>query len=61
MHQSFEPSVPMEPGDSGDIAGLKGRDLTTDESRQRRRCVGVLISAQSDQSIRCPHEESLDP
>ena len=30
--------------DSGDIAGLKCRDLTSDESRQCRRCAGVLIS-----------------
>ena len=32
-------------GDSGDIAGPKCRDLTFDESRQCRRCAGVLISA----------------
>ena len=31
-------------GDSGDIAGPKCRDLTFDESRQCRRCAGVLIS-----------------
>ena len=31
-------------GDSGDIAGLKCRDLAADESRQRRRCAGVLVS-----------------
>ena len=30
--------------DSGDIAGLKCRDLTSDEFRQCRRCTGVLIS-----------------
>ena len=33
-------------GDSGDIAGPKCRDLTFDESRQCRRCAGVLISRQ---------------
>ena len=31
-------------GDSGDIVGPKCRDLTFDESRQCRRCAGVLIS-----------------
>ena len=30
--------------DIGDIAGLKCRDFTADESRQCRRCAGVLIS-----------------
>ena len=34
-------------GDSGDIAGPKCRDLTFDESRQCRRCAGVLISHQN--------------
>ena len=34
-------------GDSGDIAGPKCRDLTFDESRQCRRCAGVLISRQN--------------
>ena len=34
-------------GDSGDIAGPKSRDLTFDESRQCRRCAGVLISRQN--------------
>ena len=34
-------------GDSGDIAGPKCRDLTFYESRQCRRCDGVLISRQS--------------
>ena len=34
-------------GDSGDIAGPKCRDLTFDESRQCRRCAGVLISCQN--------------
>ena len=34
-------------GDSGDIAGPKCRDLTFDESRQCRRCTGVLISRQN--------------
>ena len=34
-------------GDSGDIAGPKCRDLTSDESRQCRRCAGVLISRQN--------------
>ena len=35
-------------GDSGDIAGPKCRDLTFDESRQCRRCAGVLISRQNN-------------
>ena len=34
-------------GDSGDIVGPKCRDLTFDESRQCRRCAGVLISRQN--------------
>ena len=34
-------------GDSGDIAGPKCRDLNFDESRQCRRCAGVLISHQN--------------
>ena len=34
-------------GDSGDIAGPKCRDLTFDESRQCRRCAGVLIFRQN--------------
>ena len=34
-------------GYSGDIAGPKCRDLTFDESRQCRRCAGVLISRQN--------------
>ena len=34
-------------GDSGDIAGPKCRDLTFDESRQCRRCAGVVISRQN--------------
>ena len=34
-------------GDSGDIAGPMCRDLTFDESRQCRRCAGVLISRQN--------------
>ena len=34
-------------GDSGEIAGPKCRDLTFDESRQCRRCAGVLISRQN--------------
>ena len=37
-------SSPLGAGDTGDIAGLKCRDLTADESRQCRRCAGVLIS-----------------
>ena len=37
-------SGPLGAGDTGDIAGLKCRDLTADESRQCRRCAGVLIS-----------------
>ena len=32
------------PGDTGDIAGLKCRNLTSDVSRQCRGCAGVLIS-----------------
>ena len=35
---------PYGAADSGDIAGLKCRDLTSDESRQYRRCAGVLIT-----------------
>ena len=31
-------------GDTGDIAGLKCRNLTSDVSRQRRGFAGVLIS-----------------
>ena len=31
-------------GDTGDIAGLKCRNLTSDVSRQCRGCAGVLIS-----------------
>ena len=34
-------------GDSGNITGPKCRDLTFDESRQCRRCAGVLISRQN--------------
>ena len=34
-------------GDSGDIAGPKCRDLNFDESRQCRRCAGVLYSRQN--------------
>ena len=34
-------------GDSGDIAGPKCMDLTFNESRQCRRCAGVLISRQN--------------
>ena len=34
-------------GDSGDIAGLKCRGLTVDESRQCRRYAGVLISREN--------------
>ena len=37
----------LEAGDSGDIAGPQCRDLTVDESRQCRRCAGVLISRQN--------------
>ena len=37
-------SGPLGAGDTGDIAGLKGRDITADESRQCRRCAGVLLS-----------------
>ena len=37
-------SGPLRAGDTGDIAGLKCRDLTADESRQCRRCAVVLIS-----------------
>ena len=37
-------SGPLGAWDTGDIAGLKCRDLTADESRQCRRCAGVLIS-----------------
>ena len=40
MHQSFVL-------DYGDKAGPKCRDLTFDESRQCRRCAGVLISRQN--------------
>ena len=36
-------SSPLGAEDTGDIAGLKCRDFTTDESRQCRRCAGVLI------------------
>ena len=32
------------PGDTGDIAGLKCRNLTSDVSRQCRECAVVLIS-----------------
>ena len=35
---------PYGAADSGDIVGLKCRDLTSNESRQYRRCAGVLIS-----------------
>ena len=35
---------PYGAADNGDKAGLKCRDLTSDESRQCRRCAGVLIS-----------------
>ena len=31
-------------GDTGDIAGLRCRNLTSDVSRQCRGCAGVLIS-----------------
>ena len=34
-------------GDSRDIAGPKCRDLTFDESRQCRRCAGLIISRQN--------------
>ena len=37
-------SRPLGAGDTGDIAGLNCQDLTADESRQCRRCAGVLIS-----------------
>ena len=33
-------SGPLGAGNTGDIAGLKCRDLTADESRQCRRCAG---------------------
>ena len=35
---------PLGAGDTGDIAGLKSRNLTSDVSRQCRECAGVLIS-----------------
>ena len=35
---------PHGAGDTGDIAGLKFRNLTSDESRQCRGCAGVLTS-----------------
>ena len=35
---------PLGAGDTGDIAGLKCRNLTSDVSRQCRGCAGVLIS-----------------
>ena len=35
---------PPGAGDTGDIAGLKCRNLTSDVSRQCRGCAGVLIS-----------------
>ena len=35
---------PHGTGDTGDIAGLKCRDLTYDVSLQRCGCAGVLIS-----------------
>ena len=35
---------PLGSGDTGDIAGLKCRNLTSDVSRQCRGCAGVLIS-----------------
>ena len=37
-------SGPLGTGDTWDIAGLKCRDLTADESQQCRRVAGVLIS-----------------
>ena len=37
-------SGPLGAGDTREIAGLKCLDLTADESRQCRRCAGVLIS-----------------
>ena len=43
MHQSFETgSYGAEA--NGNIAGLKCSDLSPNESRQCRRCSGVLIS-----------------
>ena len=36
----------MGTADNGDIPGFKCRDLTSEESRQRREYVGVLISRQ---------------
>ena len=45
--QSFVSPRSLGAGDSGDIAGTKCRDLTFDESRQCRRCAGVLISRQN--------------
>ena len=36
--------APLGAGDTGDIAGLKCRNLTSDVSRQCRGCAGVLIS-----------------
>ena len=40
--------IPGQPraADSGDTAGLKCQDLTSDESRQCRGCAAVLISRQ---------------
>ena len=35
--------APYGAADSGDIAGLKCQDLTSNESQQCRRCAGVLI------------------
>ena len=35
---------PLGTWDTGDIAGLKCRNLTSDVSRQCRGCAGVLIS-----------------
>ena len=40
-------SGPYGAEDSGDIAGLKYRDFTSNESWQFRRCPGVLISRQN--------------
>ena len=36
--------VPLGAGDTGDIARLKCRNLTSDVSRQCHGCAGVLIS-----------------
>ena len=35
---------PLGAGDTGDLAGLKCRDLTSEVARQCRGCAGVLIS-----------------